>query len=74
MKCLCLSPYTSSERFNQYTSDYDARLFRGAYHASSGAEQASYFVEHRGNWSNDGQTLPGTVDLESMLYDFGVEQ
>lgn len=47
-----------------------AGLIRGAYHfahpgETSGAEQADYFLAHGGNWTADGITLPGMLDLES---------
>lgn len=58
---------------NQYWGAYDAGLIRGAYHFaipddSSGAEQADYFVDNGGGWTADGQTLPGTLDIEWNPY------
>lgn len=46
-----------------------AGLLRGAYHfakpdASSGSSQAHYFVSNGGNWTSDGKTLPGMLDME----------
>ena len=56
-----------------YTASYDAGMIRGAYHfaepnASSGAEQADYFVDNGGGWSGDGKTLPGVLDLEGAYW------
>lgn len=58
----------------QYTGSYEAGLIRGAYHfalpdASSGEEQANYFLANGGGWSADGQTLPGALDIEYNPYD-----
>ena len=56
-----------------FSSHYDgatsAKLIRGGYHfahpdSSSGATQAEYFLAHGGGWTNDGQTLPGMLDIE----------
>ena len=46
-----------------------ANLYRAGYHyaepaQSSGSTQATFFVEHGGNWTNDGRTLPGMLDIE----------
>lgn len=65
--------YESAEFGAQYEGSYYAGLTRGAYHfaipdASSGAEQADYFVDHGGGWSPDGQTLPGALDIEYNPY------
>ncbi|WP_223690341.1 cell wall-binding repeat-containing protein [Leifsonia poae] len=61
--------YTSSQFSQQYDGSYNAGLIRGAYHFahpndSSGAAQATYFVQHGGGWSNDGRTLPPLLDIE----------
>lgn len=53
-----------------YAGATDAGLIRGGYHfahpgETTGAEQADYFIAHGGNWSDDGITLPGMLDLES---------
>ena len=58
---------------SQYTGSYRAGLIRGAYHfalpnRSSGAAQASYFVAHGGDWTADGRTLPGALDIEPNPY------
>ncbi|SJX62959.1 probable lysozyme [Sporisorium reilianum f. sp. reilianum] len=60
------NPYFSS----QYNGATNAGLIRGAYHfarpdKSSGAAQAKYFLANGGGWSNDGITLPGSLDMES---------
>ncbi|KAI2464507.1 glycoside hydrolase family 25 protein [Annulohypoxylon bovei var. microspora] len=52
-----------------YTGATNAGLFRGGYHfaqpdSSSGTAQANYFLAHGGDWSGDGMTLPGMLDLE----------
>jgi GH25 family lysozyme M1 (1,4-beta-N-acetylmuramidase) len=53
----------------QYDGSHAAGMLHGAYHfarpeQSSGSEQANYFVDHGGNWSPDGTTLPGALDVE----------
>ncbi|MEQ1571330.1 MAG: GH25 family lysozyme, partial [Myxococcota bacterium] len=58
---------------NQYWESFDAGLIRGAYHFaipddSTGAEQADWFVDMGGGWVADGQTLPGTLDIEWNPY------
>ncbi|RLV49671.1 lysozyme [Nocardioides mangrovicus] len=68
--------YTSPSFSSQYTGSYDAGFIRGSYHFanpsdSSGAAQATYFVEHGGGWSQDGKTLPGALDIEYNPYDGG---
>lgn len=50
-----------------------AGLLHGGYHFaipddSSGAEQADYFVAYGGDWYDDGQTLPGVLDIEYNPY------
>jgi len=45
-------------------------LIHGAYHfarpaASNGSVQAEFFLANGGAWVDDGQTLPGMVDLEN---------
>lgn len=63
--------YTSPSFSAQYTAATNSGLIRGAYHfahpdSSSGATQASFFLNHGGGWSGDGITLPGMLDLESV--------
>ncbi|QRV88209.1 lysozyme [Ceratobasidium sp. AG-Ba] len=63
--------YTSPEFANQYNGAYNVGIIRGAYHfaepaSSSGADQANYFLQNGGSWSNDGKTLPGALDLEGL--------
>ena len=57
----------------QYNGSYNAGIIRGAYHfatpnTSSGAAQATFFVDHGGGWSRDGKTLPPALDLEYNPY------
>lgn len=57
----------------QYNGSYDVGMIRGAYHfalpdRSSGRAQAYYFVEAGGDWSDDGRTLPGALDMEYNPY------
>ncbi|HEX6342899.1 GH25 family lysozyme [Umezawaea sp.] len=57
----------------QYAESFDAGLIRGAYHfalpdRSSGADQAEFFVDKGGAWTNDGMTLPGALNLEFNPY------
>ena len=59
------SRYFASQRTGART----AGLLQGAYHyarpaASSGADQARFFVAHGGGWAPDGASLPGALDLE----------
>jgi GH25 family lysozyme M1 (1,4-beta-N-acetylmuramidase) len=65
--------YTNPSFAQQYNGSYNAGIIRGAYHfclpdRSSGATQASFFVNHGGGWSNDGMTLPPAADLEYNPY------
>ncbi|GAA1957499.1 lysozyme [Kitasatospora viridis] len=65
--------YTNPYFAQQYNGSYDYGLIRGAYHfalpnASSGATQATYFVNHGGGWSADGKTLPPALDIEYNPY------
>ena len=57
----------------QYNGSYQAGMIRGSYHfarpdVSNGADQANYFVNHGGGWSDDGRTLPGALDAEYNPY------
>jgi GH25 family lysozyme M1 (1,4-beta-N-acetylmuramidase) len=61
--------YRSPSFSSQYSSSYNAKFIRGAYHyanpgGQAGWQQANYFVDHGGGWSRDGRTLPGMLDLE----------
>lgn len=61
--------YVSGYFSQQYNGSANAGLIRGAYHfahpnASSGRNQADYFVDHGGGWTADGETLPGALDIE----------
>ncbi|MFD0331598.1 lysozyme [Streptacidiphilus monticola] len=65
--------YTNSYFTQQYNGSYNVGMIRGAYHfatpdTTSGATQADYFVNHGGGWSQDGKTLPGTLDIEWNPY------
>ncbi|MFE6054450.1 lysozyme [Kitasatospora sp. NPDC056446] len=65
--------YTNPSFAQQYNGSYNAGLIRGAYHfalpnSSSGATQATYFVNHGGGWSADGRTLPPALDIEYNPY------
>ncbi|WP_055495791.1 lysozyme [Streptomyces sp. TP-A0356] len=65
--------YTNSYFAQQYDGAHDVGMIRGAYHFATpdqagGAAQADYFVDHGGGWSNDGQTLPGVLDIEWNPY------
>ena len=57
----------------QYVGAYRAGLIRGAYHfalpdRASGAAQANFFVNNGGDWTADGRTLPGALDIEYNPY------
>ncbi|MES4904847.1 MULTISPECIES: lysozyme [unclassified Streptomyces] len=65
--------YTNPYFSQQYTGSYNVGMIRGSYHFalpdnSSGAAQATYFVNHGGGWSKDGKTLPGALDMEYNPY------
>ncbi|MFE9424069.1 lysozyme [Kitasatospora sp. NPDC006697] len=65
--------YTNPYFAQQYNGSYNSGMIRGAYHfalpnASSGATQATYFVNHGGGWSADGKTLPPALDIEYNPY------
>jgi GH25 family lysozyme M1 (1,4-beta-N-acetylmuramidase) len=65
--------FQSSEYYNQYDGAKDAGLIRGAYHFarpenSSGYDQANWFADAGGNWTDDGWTLPGALDIEHNPY------
>ncbi|MGW4645433.1 lysozyme [Kitasatospora sp. NPDC004289] len=65
--------YTNPYFAQQYNGSYNAGLIRGAYHFalpnnSSGATQATWFVNHGGGWSADGKTLPPALDIEYNPY------
>ncbi|KAF4188586.1 hypothetical protein CNMCM7927_001281 [Aspergillus lentulus] len=49
-----------------------AGIVHGAVHfasaaESSGADQADFFIEHGGNWTADGETLPGVLEMEGNI-------
>ncbi|MFJ2608616.1 MULTISPECIES: lysozyme [unclassified Streptomyces] len=57
----------------QYGGAYGVGMVRGAYHfatpdSGSATAQADYFVDHGGDWSGDGRTLPGALDIEWNPY------
>ncbi|KQV12391.1 MULTISPECIES: lysozyme [unclassified Kitasatospora] len=65
--------YTNPYFTQQYNGSYNAGLIRGAYHfalpnTSTGAAQATWFVNHGGGWSADGKTLPPALDIEYNPY------
>ena len=65
--------YTNPYHAQQYNGSYDVGMVRGAYHfatpdTTSGAAQADYFVDRGGDWSADGRTLPGVLDIEWNPY------
>jgi GH25 family lysozyme M1 (1,4-beta-N-acetylmuramidase) len=65
--------YTDDEFWTEYDGAADAGMIHGAYHFavpddSSGSDQAAYFVDNGGDWTADGQTLPGTLDIEYNPY------
>ncbi|MEW1752657.1 lysozyme [Streptomyces angustmyceticus] len=65
--------YTNPSFAQQYNGSYNTGMIRGAYHfatpdTSSGAAQATYFLNHGGGWSRDGRTLPGALDMEYNPY------
>ncbi len=65
--------YVSSQFSEQYNDSYNAGLVHGAYHfatpnTSSGAAQAIWFLNHGGQGTADGRTLPPLLDIEYNPY------
>jgi GH25 family lysozyme M1 (1,4-beta-N-acetylmuramidase) len=65
--------YVSSQFSEQYNDSYNAGLYHGAYHfatpnTSSGAAQATWFLNHGGAGSADGRTMPPLLDIEYNPY------
>lgn len=61
--------YKDPKFSSHYTGATNAGFIRGGYHfarpaSSTGAAQATYFVNNGGGWSGDGITLPGMLDVE----------
>lgn len=65
--------YLNPQFGQQYDGSYGVGMARGSYHfarpdVSSGGEQANYFIAHGGDWTADGRTLPGALDMEYNPY------
>ncbi|MDV6013416.1 lysozyme [Haloechinothrix sp. LS1_15] len=65
--------FVNSDFDHQYSGAYDVGMIRGAYHfalpdRSAAAVQARHFVRNGGDWSPDGRTLPGVLDIEFNPY------
>lgn len=65
--------YVSSQFSEQYTDSFNAGLLHGAYHfatpnTSSGAAQANWFLDHGGQGTADGRTMPPLLDIEYNPY------
>ncbi|TQS93675.1 lysozyme [Arthrobacter sp. TS-15] len=65
--------YSNPYFADQYAGAASVGMLRGAYHfalpnASSGAAQASYFLQSGAAWTPDGETLPALLDLEYNPY------
>ncbi|SEB00614.1 Lyzozyme M1 (1,4-beta-N-acetylmuramidase), GH25 family [Leifsonia sp. 21MFCrub1.1] len=65
--------YVSSQFTEQYNDSYNAGLAHGAYHfatpnTSSGAAQATWFLNHGGQGTSDGRTMPPLLDIEYNPY------
>lgn len=65
--------FRNDQHSSQYNGARDTGMLAGAYHyalpdRSTGAEQAHYFVDNGGDWSPDGKTLPGALDIENNPY------
>lgn len=65
--------YVSSQFSEQYNDSYNAGLLHGAYHfatpnTSSGAAQATWFLNHGGAGTADGRTMPPLLDIEYNPY------
>jgi GH25 family lysozyme M1 (1,4-beta-N-acetylmuramidase) len=66
--------YTNEQFGSQYQGSRSVGMIRGAYHFavpnwSSGADQASYFVQNGGGWTADGYTMPPVLDFEFNPYE-----
>lgn len=74
--------YRSPAFNHQYLGAGDAGLVRGGYHfarpdSGEPVEQADFFLNNGGGWSEDGITLPGMLDLEGyhgIPRDYGLSQ
>ncbi|GAA2058572.1 lysozyme [Leifsonia soli] len=65
--------YVSSQFASQYAGSYNAGLLHGAYHfatpnTSTGAAQANWFLDHGGQGTSDGRTMPPLLDIEYNPY------
>ena len=65
--------YVSSQFVEQYTDSYNVGLLHGAYHfatpnTSTGAAQANWFLNHGGQGTADGRTMPPLLDIEYNPY------
>jgi GH25 family lysozyme M1 (1,4-beta-N-acetylmuramidase) len=65
--------YVSSQFTEQYNDSFNAGLAHGAYHfatpnTSSGAAQATWFMNHGGAGTADGRTMPPLLDIEYNPY------
>lgn len=66
--------YSTNKVFgSQYEGSRAVGMIRGAYHYaipnwSSGANQATFFVQNGGGWISDGSTLPPVLDFEFNPY------
>lgn len=65
--------YTNPYFGQQYSGSASVGMVHGAYHfanprTSSGADQARYFVQNGGGWTDDSKTLPGLLDIEFNPY------
>ncbi|MFF1573183.1 lysozyme [Leifsonia sp. NPDC058292] len=65
--------YVSSQFSEQYNDSFNAGLLHGAYHfatpnTSSGAAQANWFLNHGGQGTADGRTMPPLLDIEYNPY------
>jgi hypothetical protein len=68
-----LAAYKDPKFSSHYLGAYKAGIIHGAYHfarpsSSSGIAQANFFLANGGNWSKDGKTLPGMLDLEGEFW------
>lgn len=59
-------------RYPSQTENAAPGVFHGAIHfasaaSSSGADQAKFFLNNGGNWTADGETLPGVLEMEGNI-------
>ena len=73
MKATESTTYVDPQFATNYAGSASAGLSRGAYHfalpnTSTGAAQATFFLDNGGGWVGDGHTAPPVLDIEYNPY------